>query len=338
MTIEHIIVHRLQKQRNEVSTLHLRKHELEVTPAAEYLLAELTAVYEKKTGKAYGIFQQDREVYPFSTLLERYLDGSDGGFADLTRKVMNLFKTKIDQAKWATGGYVVFILYGAEPASGGVHNRHLIVVMLNDRRGTAVDSETLEIRNVVHLVLDELHLAARVDITGWRTGAVTQYLSFIKGPRSGVSVSRYFRELLGCAEYVDAIRQSRDLVRAVDAYIEQHNLSRSRAREIQTTVYEYAADMRQQGDLVDLEVLSTRIEPDGFLEFANSEEVGLSSSFEPDLRTLRPFGRFYYSDDQLAIGFNLRLLGNVVQYNADSESLTITPLPGQLVRQLEEVV
>ncbi len=86
MSINHIIVHRLVKQRESESMLHLRPAELAVTPAAEHLLGGIRATYEKRSGKAYGVFQDDREAHPFSAYLESYLDGAGGDFAAFTRR------------------------------------------------------------------------------------------------------------------------------------------------------------------------------------------------------------------------------------------------------------
>lgn len=339
MIIDHIIVHRLEKEREKPSALHLRDLELGVSPAAEHLLQELTDVYEKKSGKAYGVFQQNRDTYPFSALLESYLNGDGQDFTSLTKQAMALFKARIDEAAWATGGYVVFILFSGDSPVAGTRERHLIVVMLNDRRGTAIEADTLEIRDIVHLVLDELHLGARIDIPAWRSGSSEKYLSFIKGPKSGVSVSRYFREFVGCAEYVDSVRDSRMVVKALDRYVKQRNLPKTRARQIRKIVIEDAEEKQEKGELVDLAELSPRIdpeEPQGFLQFTGAEKI--SSTFEPHLQTLRPLGRFHYSDDDLTVSFDTRLLGNVVQFDAERDSLTIHPLPAGLRKKLEKAV
>jgi nucleoid-associated protein len=336
MIIDHIIVHRLQKEREQPSALYLRDVELGANQAADNLLQDLTSVYEKRTGKGYGVFHGDREKYPFSTLLEGYLENGGKDFTALTRDAMALLKKQIDLAAWATGGYMVFILYGDQPAGTAAAERHLIVVMLNDRRGTAIDAETLEIRDIMHLVLDELHLGARIDIPAWRSGSSKKYLSFVKG-RKSPNVSRYFRQFVGCDEYVDAVRQNRTLVKAVTDYGKR--IDKTAARQVRTTVHAYAVRQQERGEPMDLQDLSREINPgnpEEFHQIANSEEFGLSNSFDPDLQTLRPLGRFHYSDADLTVGFDLQLLGNTVRYDAENDSLTLSPLPEKLRRQLEK--
>jgi nucleoid-associated protein len=151
VSIDNIIVHRLEKERKSASTLHPRHEELAVSTAAENLLRNLLSTYEEKTGKAFGVFQDDHKVNLFSGYLKRFLDG-EIGFTDFTLQSMARFKQVIDKAEWATGGYVAFIVYHTK--SGTNIKRYLLVVMLNDRSGTAVDPKTLEIRDVTHLMLD----------------------------------------------------------------------------------------------------------------------------------------------------------------------------------------
>lgn len=336
MSIEHIIVHRLEKEREAPSTLHPRDQVLEVSTAAENLLANLRATYEEKTGKAFGVFQQDQTTYPFSAYLGEHLDGTVG-FTEFSRRSMERLQTEIDKEAWATGGYVAFILYRTE---GDEAKRYLLVVMLNDRRGTAVDPATLEIRDVTHLMLDELHLAGRVDLDAWQANEKS-YLTFVKGRKRGATVSRYFREFLGCTDYVDSVVESRKLAIAVQRYAKRENLSRDRAREIRADVFDKAVRANEKQEPLDLEHVSEQIDPDEpnkFLEYANSDKVRLTASFDPDLTALRRLARFSGRDAEVSVSFEASVLGNRVQYDKKSKSLTIVKLPKGLQRELNRAV
>ena len=336
MSIQHIIVHRLEKEREALSALHPRDKVLEVSTAAENLLANLRATYEEKTGKAFGVFQQDQTAYPFSAYLGEHLDGAVD-FAEFSRRSMERLRTEIDKEKWATGGYVAFILYRTE---GEEAKRYLLVVMLNDRRGTAVDPATLEIRDVTHLMLDELHLAGRIDIDAWRANEKS-YLTFVKGRKKGTTVSRYFREFLGCTDYVDSVVESRKLARAVQSYTKREKLSSDRAKEIRADVFDKAARAVDQEEPLDLELLSEQIDPDEphkFLEYANSDKVRLTASFDPDLASLRRLARYSGRDAEVSVSFEASVLGNRVQYDKKTKSLTIVRLPKRLERELDRAV
>lgn len=336
MSIQHIIVHRLEKERESPSTLHPRDKELKVSTAAENLLANLRATYEEKTGKAFGVFQQDQTKYPFSDYLSQHLNGTIG-FAEFSRRSMERLQTEIDNEKWATGGYVAFILYHTE---GEEAKRYLLVVMLNDRRGTAVDPATLEIQDITHLMLDELHLAGRVDLDAWRASEES-YLTFVKGRKRGVTVSRYFREFLGCTDYVDSVVESRKLARVVRDYIKREKLPRDRARKIRANVVDAVARAIDEDEPLDLEILSKQIDPDEpnkFLRHANSDKFRLPASFDPDPSSLRQLARFSGSDADVSVSFEASVLGNRVQYDRKAKSLTIVRLPKRLERELDRAV
>ena len=336
MSIQHIIVHRLEKEREAPSTLHPRDKVLEVSTAAENLLANLRATYEEKTGKAFGVFQQDQTKYPFSNYLGEHLDGAVG-FAEFSRRSMERLRKEIDKEAWATGGYVAFIHYRTE---GEEAKRYLLVVMLNDRRGTAVDPATLEIQDITHLMLDELHLAGRVDIDAWQANEES-YLTFVKGRKRGATVSRYFREFLGCTDYVDSVLESRKLVRGVLRYIKREKLSKDRAREIRADVMDNAVRAVDQEEPLDLKLLSEQIDPDKpnkFLKYAHSDKVRLTPNFDPNLSSLRPLARFSGRDAEVSVSFEASVLGNRVQYDKKAKSLTIVRLPKRLQRELDWAV
>jgi len=211
MSIKNCILHRLEKHRNEKSTLKTRKTVLEVTQPVESLLYEIRRVYSEKTGKAYGLFQSDSIAYPFSSLLGRYLD-DENTFVDFTKDAMSLFKSKIDPANLATGGYVLYIHYNANEKD------YLMIVMLNDKSGVSINDHTLDVLSSTHLDLDHLHLAARLDIKLWQSGQSEKYISFVKGRKSGESISNYFREFLGCTDYTDSKEQTQVLLKVIDNY------------------------------------------------------------------------------------------------------------------------
>lgn len=332
MQIRNAIVHRLQKDRFQESVLHIRDDLLQVDEALTRLLTEVRDVYTRKAGKSYGRFQQDQDVYPVSRFLRQLLDGQFD-FIEFTRRSMNTFKRNIDPAQLATGGFVLFVQYAVN------QNEYLMTVMLNDQLGTAIDPETLEINDTRHLDLSHLHLAARVDLGAWDQGREEKYLSFVKGRASADSVSKYFRDFLGCAEYTDARDETRTLLRVVQAYCEDQGFGRDATARFKGAVHDYCEARRKSGSPVHLDELSRAIDeenPDSFFEFANGEEHRLSNVFDPDRATLRQLKRFQGKDQKLSIAFDQDLLGVRVIYDSEERTLLIRNLPDELARQLDE--
>ena len=329
MSIINSVVHRLEKERNKKSLLKLRDSILEVGEPLENLLFEIRKVYNKKTGKSYGIFKNDISIYPFSDFLRQQID-DELEFIEFTKKAMSLFKSKIDIANLATGGYVLFIHY----------ENYLMVVMLNDKSGVTIDDKTLEVLDTNHLDLEKLHLAARIDLESWNLKDSQKYLSFVKGRNSSDSVSLYFREFLGCTDYTDPKEQTQILLKVVDEFCSNKGYDNDEKQNYRQRVFDYCEKKRKQREPIYLEDLSHILDeenPDEFLQFANSEEYGLNSGFEPHRDTLQRLKRYVGEDTKLTIKFEAELLGKRIIYNSNDKSLLINKLPASLENQLDEL-
>lgn len=333
MEVVKSIVHRLEKKRNQKSTLKLRKDLLPISVPLTNLLSELRIVYNKKTGKSYGIFQPDDETYPFKKFLLQYIK-NESDFASFSNKSMSLFKSKIDSANLATGGYVIFIHYKVNETN------YLMVVMLSDKSGITINDETLDLLDTTHLDLEKLHLAGRIDVDQWRTDVSEKYLSFVKGRKSGDGVSLYFREFLGCTDYTDPKKQSLILLQVIEDYGMKNEMSYNDKVQFKQRIFDYCEEKRKAGLPIYLEDLSYYIDeenPEAFLEFSNSEKYALNSGFEPHRDTIKKFRRYMGKDASLSISFESDLLGNRINYKADQKILEIKKLPIDLQNELDNI-
>jgi len=328
MVINNSIIHQLSKERNSKSTINLRESILQVNNQLNQLLCEIKKVYNEKTGKSYGVFENNITLYPLSVLLKKYLT-NEISFIEFTKEAMNLLKNKIDTENLATGGYLLFVHYDC----------FFMVVMLNDKNGVSISNDTLDIIETNHLDLEKLHLAARIDLTLWQSEG-SKYLSFVKGRNTGDYVSNYFREFIGCTDYTSSKEQTELLLVSVDNYCKQKEFDDERKKSFKHSVFEYCENKRKNKELVYLEDLSHYLDednPNDFFEFANSNEAKLNSGFEPHRDTLSRLQRYNGKDSDLIISFNSDLLGNRVIFNRVESTLLINKLPKDLEIQLNKM-
>lgn len=331
MQIEKAIVHELQKERHQQSTLSERDNELVVDETLSTLVEAIRKKYTTN-GKAYGRFKEDQNSYPVSRILNEHLDNTKS-FVDFTKEAMGVFKSKIDGQQLATGGYVLFVIYNTNGT------RYLIIIMLNDQSGATIDPNTLEINDATHLDLSHLHLAARIDINKWLGNQVEKYLSFVKAKSSTNSVSQYFREFIGCDDFVDSKNETQNLLKIVRDYCQNQDFNSDECINFKQSVFDYCNEKRKSGQPVYLEQLSHALDednPDDFLVFANNDNYTLSNVFDIHSNTLVQLKRFKGKDKRLNIAFDSELLGDRIIYNREQGSLTINELPDDLKQQLDE--
>ena len=103
----------------------------------------------------------------------------------------------MEESNLSTGGHVLFAHY-----QQGMTD-YLAIALLHHSEGVLV-TDDLDVTPSRHLDLSQLHLAARINVSGWLNNKHSkQYISFIQG-KSGKKASEYFRDFIGCQEGIDA--------------------------------------------------------------------------------------------------------------------------------------
>lgn len=331
MPIHHSIVHLIEKKPDgSPAQLHLRDRELGDSPAIDNLLGDLNENYNAKQGKAWGLFHDESGAYPLRGWLSAYLDG-ESDFTTFSQRAVEHLKNLMEQSNLSTGGHVLFAHY-----QQGMSD-YLVIALLHHSEGVAV-SEALEVTPAKHLDLNQLHLAARINISEWHNNQQSrQYISFIKG-RNGKKVSDYFRDFIGCQEGVDAPNETRTLLKAFSDFVESEDLAEEQTWEKTSTLVDYATTQARLGEPIALEELSGLIDEDrprAFYEHIRNKDYGLSAEIPPDKRTLNQFRRFTGRAEGLSISFEAHLLGSRIEYDEDRDTLIIRQLPSQLKDQLK---
>ncbi|MFM0192387.1 nucleoid-associated protein [Paraburkholderia strydomiana] len=337
MELHRAVVHVLDKQRladgtSPPATIRLRAADLPAGEQLNALVARLRTLYNSKTGRGYGIFSPDQVGYPLSSFMVGYAQAG-WDFIAFTHNAMQLLKQRIDQAALATGGYIFFAHY----TEGG--EDFMLIASLKNRPGL-VFNELLELANQQHIDLDQLHEMARVNLSGWTSGA-ERYLSFAKRRSSNDDFTRYFREFIGCDEFTQSKALTRGLLEALALYNERPEVtaeSRSRHRQI---VFEYCEEKRATGERISIRALSGRLSddaPEAFLDFVNQQaDLAVADDFEPDASVYRTLRRISGGDKGIRVSFDADLINKRVIYDRENNALIMRDLPPSLVRLMEDL-
>ena len=330
MPIRHAIIHLIDKMPDgQPATLQARDTELDASQAIGDLLADLNDSYNHKPNKVWGLFHEESGAYPFSGWLAAYLDDKQD-FVAFSREAVEHLKGLMESSSLATGGHVLFAQY-----QQGMTD-YLMIAILNHGEGVTV-TEHLEVAPACHLDLGQLHLAARINLSEWRTNKQSrQYISYLPGKGSR-KMTGYFGDFIGCQEGVDAKGETRTLLKAFSDYVESEDLPEDAARERTDTLVDYASSQARRGEPMALDALSELLDdeaPRAFYDFVQGQDYGLSPEIPADKRTLNQFRRFTGRAEGLSISFEAHLLGSRIKFDEARDVLEITEVPTQLRDQL----
>lgn len=335
LTINHLIMHSLRLNSEGVIHADTRSQEIQASEEVQRWIEELHRIYQQKGNKSYACFSKSdavsEESLPavFPDLLENYL-GKQIDFVSFSHQSTNELLVKLNQYQYPDEGVLVFCQYQYV----GVD---YILLGLLDCQISVTLTDSLELSEIKYIDLSKMQLVARVDVTELQTEPSSRrYISFIKG-RIGRKVSDFFMDFLGAEEGTDVKLQNQLLVQAVNEYCQGTELPVDERTASKKKVAEYYKE--QAADGADIEVKSVaeylpkREDGSDFYSFI-SETYDLEDEFPVSASVARKLTKFVGSGGGLNISFDEKLFEERIQYDAETDTLTIRGTPPNLKDQL----
>lgn len=325
--ITDVIVHKLIKNAEErTAEIDLRELPLAVNPAVQRLIDELYKQYEGRIGKGFGKFEEDDNEYPVQRFVRDHLSGKNN-FLELSELMMRHLKARAAGEIFATGGYVLIAKVSTE------NREYLLTAIVTEVIGMAI-TEGLEIVESVHLDMNQLRVAGRIDITTWLAGG-EKYLSFLKGK---TDIAGYFKKFLGCNDIHIALDESRKLVAGIEAFAAQKNLSVDELDALLSTCYKYLSDLSKDKQPVELAAFTNHVwpqEPQVLRDVLTEPERAISDGFVPDRRALKSLVKFEATSRFWKLTFDRQgLRNNDVYYDEARDTLVLSNIPDALRQEL----
>jgi nucleoid-associated protein len=331
MPVLHSIIHKIDKKPDgSPAILHRSGAELAESQARDDLMHQFNESYNAKTGKAWGFFHAESGAHPLSGWLGKYLTGTED-FTEFSNVAVEHLTRLMEESNLSIGGNALFCHY-----LQGMTD-YLVIALMQETEAVLM-TDGLTLMPIRRLDLDHIQLAARINLSEWKSNpASRQYISFIKG-KNGRRASEYFRDFIGCQEGVDGPGETRTLLKAFSDFVESEDLGDESAREKTNTLVSYAMAQAKLGEPLTLDELSEVLDddqPKAFADFIRDKDYGLPASLPPDKKTLNKFRRFTGRADGLSISFEQHLLGSKVEFDEADGTLTLRGLPRQLTDQLK---
>ncbi|NRA61968.1 MAG: nucleoid-associated protein YejK [Psychrobium sp.] len=330
VSIRHSILHQINTTADGDVTFSARDQVLAQSSEVELLVSELHRIYNSKQGKGYGSFvDNDEGEQQFSRALTEYLD-QDNDFVAFSQHAIKLLQGELMKYNFAEQGYLLLANYNHTAS------HYLFIALISPKDSIAVD-ESLEVSSNQHLELNNLQLAARIDLTMWAAQPDCQrYISFIRG-RAGRKVSDFFLDFMGCKEGFNAKEQNKNLMNAVEDYCAASEFDRSEKEQYREKVFDYCKGQIDNGEEIAMKELSTHVTNDndqGFYQFINQQGYEIEDEIPGDRTTLRQLKKFSGTGGGVSLGFEQKHLGERILVDLENDKITIVGIPPNLRDQL----
>lgn len=330
-TIDAVVIHKLVKERQGKATIVTRPTLLKLTDPVKKLVHDIHVLYASRTGKGYGRFETDETNFPSARILRETYKDKTKSFLDATHELMSVLATKAGQASLATGGYVLMAqLSNSKGASW------FIVAIITNVKGSAINDDSLEIVDSVHVDLNNLRVAGRVNLKDWLSDDhEVRYIGFLK--QRG-EVSDYFKLFLGCNELIASTEETKKLVKVLKGFARTSGLDREKQEAFLKSAYDYCQERRKDDQPLILESLTNAIwpeDPKALQEALTAGDVQIADGFVPDGRSLNAFVRIKAKTAFWSVEIDRQaLVSGQAKYDPEKGTLTLTDLPSGLVAEL----
>lgn|GEM_PF-934305 len=352
MTLKHLVIRELIKEADEAGASIGERGGLvnNQSAMAENLFNGLLGAFTRRSSLTHGSFNlEEQDAYPFISAFEAYIGGdgqaedflqlSDNGMAELARTLAE------PTASAASGGYVIFSQYGDERYD------YLLVALVRDKTALALDAD-LKPTEIMQINLDQLHQAARINLTNFRKGQ-DSYLSFI-GSQKKDDITQYFSNAFGCTDVTPSRKSTGELIRAARDFCNEHQLYEQKDQVVEDVVSylerqkvdKQTASLPELDQVFDAYLPAEKLEQEGvgsFSKFANGEPYEVSQEFQPHTSTINRFAKMKAKADNWQLDFSKRSLGEMdsnkeIEFDEDSQTLTLRRLPSKVVNQIKEAL
>ncbi|MCU7916873.1 MAG: nucleoid-associated protein [Candidatus Thiodiazotropha sp. (ex Epidulcina cf. delphinae)] len=231
---------------------------------------------------------------------------------------------------FATGGSVLI----ADVSNS--ETRWPIVTILTDKLGAAID-DNLNLVESVHLDLNGMRFAGRVNITKWLNDE-DRYISFLKG--GSREVSDYFQRFLGCTHPRAWQKETLRLVEFIRRAVSTLDVADDQREAVRQAVYQYLDECAKISEPLSIDSLCNRAwpdDPDALKVPLVDPDTGISDGFVPQRRALKGLVRFEGKGPKWQVKFEREAVMNgEISLNVETRELTIKNVPEDVVTRFKE--
>ncbi len=212
-------------------------------------------------------------------------------------------------------------------------NEYFYIVIAKQRESLTINNH-LDVQTVHSIDLGPSLVVAKVDLTEWRKNSGNAYVT-LTVPRADKLFAEAFRALVGFSDGINKVEGTQALLETVETF--SKNIPEEQINTYRTQVVDYCMEQEQMDSPVELVELSQAVESvnvDEFSRYLADNLPGGEQQIRMDRKSLRNYVKFAGREKDLAVSFSSHQLNNRINYNAGTDTLSITGLPKTLRSQL----
>lgn len=329
MPITHVTAHYLRRDSDAAAMLSVREHSLDIDEPKERLLDQLKNSFLGRLNREHGSFSTEDEAGSsvLATTLQGFL-ADEKDFSQSTIMIMNQLEKLVNEAEMEINAHFLFFI---EQNEDQLHVFYLFIVHQSE---SLAISDQLDVMPSYAIDTGPSLACVKVDIMEWLVHKNYAYLT-LSSPRGNQALCDVLEKMTGFSHGINKKEETKSFLDGVDSFAKR--LPDDQAREVREQVVGYCMAQEGKDEPVNIEELSrelTDIDSEGFVRELRSYQPGEKDELMVDRKSLKRFVKFTGREKDLSITFSTYHLHNRVEYDMESDTLSIKGLPKSLRMQL----
>lgn len=329
MPITHITAHYLRRDSDAAATLSLRQEPLAIDEPKYRLLDQLKSCFLGRLNREHGSFSSegDAENSMLAATLRTFL-ADEQDFTQATIAIMKQMEQLVNEAVMEINAHFLFFVEQTED------HHHVFYLFIVHQNESLAISDQLDVMPSYTIDTGPSLACIKVDIMEWLVHKNYAYLT-LSSPRGKLALCDALERLTGFSHGINKKAATKSFLDGVESFAKQ--LPDDKAREYREQVVGYCMAQDEKDEPVNIEELSRElvdIDRESFVRELRSHHPGEQDELMVDRSSLRRFVKFAGRDKDLSITFSTYHLHSRVEYDMESDTLTIKGLPKGLRTQL----
>jgi nucleoid-associated protein len=314
MAIQHIAIHIIKREANgDPLFVKLRDAVNPLAGLSGELADQLLSLFdEANLNKGeFGVDGDNTVVPVFEQKLNNYYTDEleIANFIGLTKELATNYKTILDFNAAIKGGYLVYYQY---EKSG---DKWFGTAVIPRKDGFDITDANADVIESNLLELSKLHLGAAINLSKWKLGIDSRYISFRTGQAK--DIRDYFENYIGCQRDKNAIKiETRKLRDAVRQQAKSIGLDDVQAQERVDIAYSHIKQQIKDNRPVLLSVIANAVFPENPQDFVTkaTNDFDLGEELTIDSSELKRFNKLAGNTKNINVSFDRKMLGDSIIY------------------------
>jgi len=325
MAITNLTIHQLTNTQAS-RELNLSTDLFEADDQTRFLMGEVKTSFYNRSTKRHGMFHDESGT--FKALMQNWV-GNELKFLEFTQKVMDQLSLRFEQEAIETESHWLFAEETLES------EKRLWFFQLKHKSGLSLTSN-LELTESRLIDFSKLGFGACFNLSLLADPHQQKNYATLSFGFGDKALQAMLIEFVNFVDTVDAAADTNEFMEVISTY--SHTLPEDKAAEYRRQAAEFCLVQEKDGETVAYKDMAKEIQnesPEDLINFIQQKSPDMKDEFIPDRKSLRRFIRYSGKSKEVSISFSNEILGKHVQFDANSETLTITSLPPSLLKQLK---